>query len=317
MLTKVFTEKEKINIALSHCYFLKGKERLFLNSVLDTLQELAVLSIDDLAQLIKRPLRIQNFQLSDLPMLVAKDMKLMQAYNISLLSIEDEAFPVSLKEIFDAPPVIFYRGTFPKDAAQSVGMVGTRSPTGAGIKTALDFAKEFGEARVPVISGLARGIDAFSHKGAIEGGGCTVAVLACGVDRIYPRSNARLAAKIIETGGCILSEYPPGEDVMKYRFPQRNRIISGISRAVVIVEAPEKSGALITADFALEQGKDVFVCASVLESVQNAGGEKLYKDGAFAVNSAKEVLNDWQRATKKRYIKDYQPSLFNTYKNNG
>jgi len=120
-----------------------------------------------------------------------------------------------------------------------------------------------------------------------------VAVLACGVDTVYPRSNACLAARMVDAGGCLLSEYPPGESPLKYRFPGRNRIISGLARSVLVVEAPEKSGALITADFALEQGRDLFVCADTLGSPRGGGTRHLCEQGAPAVTSAADILVTW------------------------
>jgi DNA processing protein len=140
---------------------------------------------------------------------------------------------------------------------------------------------------------LARGIDAFAHRGCVEALGKSVAVLACGLDRIYPRSNATLAGRLLESGGCVIGEYPPGEEPLKFRFPERNRIIAGLARSVVVIEAPEKSGALITADFALEQGKDLFVFSGTLDSPRGAGTKRLAFDGAPAVSSAREVLASW------------------------
>ena len=143
----------------------------------------------------------------------------------------------------------------------------------------------------------------------MESGGLTTAVLACGLDRLYPQSNARLAGRILETGGCILSEYAPGEPPLAYRFPQRNRIISGLARATVVVEAPAKSGALITADFALEQGRDVCVYAGLQDSVQNTGCKKLAEDGAIPVEHAGDLLREWANPTLQYLQRDGQIQL--------
>ena len=143
----------------------------------------------------------------------------------------------------------------------------------------------------------------------MEGGGLTTAVLACGLDRLYPQSNARLAGRILETGGCILSEYAPGEPPLAYRFPQRNRIISGLARATVVVEAPAKSGALITADFALDQGRDVCVYAGLQDSVQNTGCKKLAEDGAILVEHAGDLLREWANPTLQYLQREQQIQL--------
>lgn len=137
-----------------------------------------------------------------------------------------------------------------------------------------------------------------------------MAVLACGPEMIYPRSNKKLAANILESGGCILSEYAPGTEPLSYRFPERNRIISGLSRSVLIVEAPKKSGALITADFALEQGRDVYVCSLLLNSLQNEGSKALYEQGAFAIKSMDDILHDWKYPTENNLKNNQQNMLF-------
>lgn len=147
-----------------------------------------------------------------------------------------------------------------------------------------------------VVSGLAMGIDAAAHLGNAEAGGKSVAVLGCGIDRIYPASSNAAAYRILAAGGCILGEYGCGVPPTKYNFPERNRIISGLCRATVVIEAPDRSGALITADFALNQGRDLFVHAGVLDSRRNGGCRKLAFDGAPAVSTASEVLREGDTA---------------------
>jgi DNA processing protein len=174
-----------------------------------------------------------------------------------------------------------------------VAVVGTRHPTGAGVEEALRLSGELSSAGLPVVSGLALGIDAAAHRGAIASGGFTCAVLPCGVESVYPAGNRGLAARILEAGGLLASEYPPGTEIRKSRFPERNRIISGLCRGLLVVEAPSGSGALITADFALEQGRDVFVDASRLGGAQSCGLDRLAADGARPVSSAAEVIAEW------------------------
>jgi DNA processing protein len=160
---------------------------------------------------------------------------------------------------------------------------------------AFDLARGLAEAGITVISGLARGVDAAAHKGALAGAreGATCAVLPCGIDRIYPPGNRPLAGEILDHGGLILSEYPPGEEIHKYRFPERNRIIAGLGRACVVVEAPAKSGALITAEHALDEGRDVWVAKDCLGGPRSAGIDRLAADGAQKAGDAGDILEDW------------------------
>ena len=309
MNTKTDAERRKLYIALSYCSFLKGSERLLLARTLDTLQALTVSSMDMLSRMIRRTLRTRSYKPEQLPQAVEKAEALMKYCRINTAFYDDSDFPPLLREIPDAPFLLYYRGVLPKADTPAVAIVGTRRPTGNGIKAALQLGTECGHAGIPVISGLARGIDTFAHRGALEGGGLTTAVLACGLDRLYPQSNARLAGRILETGGCILSEYAPGEPPLAYRFPQRNRIISGLARATVVVEAPAKSGALITADFALEQGRDVCVYAGIQDSVQNAGCKKLAEDGAIPVEHAGDLLREWANPTLQYLQREQQIQL--------
>lgn len=236
----------------------------------------------------------------DLGGLAKRDADIMEKLRIGFVSFLSPGFPPLLREIPDPPFALYWRGTLPHPERPLIGIVGTRSPSGDGAVAAERIAREFGNAGIGVVSGLARGIDAFAHRGNAASGGASVAVLACGVDRVYPRSNARLASRIVEGGGCLLGEYPPGDEPLKYHFPQRNRIISGLSRAVLVVEAPEKSGALITADFALEQGRDLFVCGSTLSSARGRGTAALHGDGAPAIDTASEILESWGFAGESR-----------------
>ena len=285
--------REKLYIALSYCSFLKGHERLLLARTLGNLPALVGSSLDDLSRIIQRKLTTRAYNPQKLPELVEKAQGLMQFCQINMVFYDDPNFPLLLKEIPDIPFLLYYRGVLPDADKAAVAIVGTRRPSGNGIKTALQLGTECGHVGIPVISGLAHGIDTFAHRGAVEGGGFTAAVLACGLDQLYPKSNARLAGHILEKGGCVISEYAPGEPPLAYRFPQRNRLISGLSRATIVVEAPAKSGALITADFALEQGRDVCVCTVLLDSVQNSGGKKLAEDGAIPVQCAGDLLREW------------------------
>jgi DNA processing protein len=171
-----------------------------------------------------------------------------------------------------------------------VGVVGARSCSGYGRTVARLLGRELARAGAVVVSGMARGVDGEAHRGAIEAGGPTVAVLGCGVDRDYPAAHAELARRIISGGGAVVSEYEPGVEPAPWRFPARNRIIAGLCRAVVVVEARERSGALITADFALEDGREVLVVPGEITSSLSAGSNALLRVGATPVTSPADVL---------------------------
>lgn len=278
-------------LALSYCDFLKTDEKLSLLKSFSSLREFTSSSIVDISISINRRLNTK-FDIASLEGIVEKAVNVLKFYKIKMIMIEDEDFPYPLKEIPDPPFSIFVRGELPECGFNMLSIVGTRYPTGEGIKMALKLGAECASLSLPLVSGLARGIDSFSQRGCVEAGGVSIGVLACGVERVYPKTNARLASKIISGHGCILSEYPPFTEPLKFRFPQRNRIISGLSKSVLVLEAPKKSGALITADFGLEQGRDIFVCKDILHSRKNEGALGLYEDGATAISSISEIISE-------------------------
>lgn len=304
----------ELMLGLVRCSLSFSQKRTLLIK-LDNLQSLTVLSIEDILLLTGFAPKRRDWQPQDLGSRVTNDILLMDRYEIGAVSYLSEKFPPLLREIADPPFALFYRGTLPDPEKTVVGMVGTRMPSGDGAMAAARLGSEFGGCGIPVVSGLARGVDAFAHRGNIDAGAPSIAILACGPEQIYPRSNVRLAGALLERGGCILSEYPPGEGPLKYRFPQRNRLISGISRSLIVVEAPEKSGALITADFALEQGRDVYVYRETLNSRRGQGTLNLHAQGAEAVSSAFEVLSAWagspahDKTTSGRYAAGTQLKL--------
>jgi DNA processing protein len=200
-------------------------------------------------------------------------------------------FPSALIAIFDPPPGLFIRGRMPPELLEraSVAIVGARACSSYGAQVARMIGRELGAAGLVVVSGLARGIDGEAHRGALEAGGTTVAVLGCGVDRNYPASNAQLASRI-EESGLIVSEYAPGVEPAPWRFPARNRIVAGLAAATVVVEARERSGALITADLALEEGREVFAVPGEITSRLSEGTNRLLRLGATALTCADDVL---------------------------
>jgi DNA processing protein len=217
-----------------------------------------------------------------------------------ILHFWDGRYPPQLREIYDPPFLLYMRGKLPAAELPSAAVVGTRRPSETARQAAFRLGAELSLANVPVVSGLARGIDAAAHRGAVRTGGVTIAVEATGIDRVYPSGHRDLASKILENGGALLSEYPPGVEVRRYRFPERNRLISGLSRSVVVVQAPTKSGALITADYALEQGRELLVHEAGLAGTAGAGGRRLRDEGAETVRSAAEVIREWDVAGLRR-----------------
>ena len=197
--------------------------------------------------------------------------------------------------MYDPPFVIYYRGSLPNPENPLLGMVGTRRPSQEASEQAYKIAGNVGRAGVSVVSGLALGIDAISHRGNLISGSPGYAVTGSGVDEIYPSVNKPLAKRILDSGGAIISEYPPGTRPYKWNFPARNRIIAALSRSLLVVEAPEKSGALITASYALEQGKDLWVASCGIRegNFDRRGTIKLANDGAEIINSAYDVLYKW------------------------
>lgn len=207
------------------------------------------------------------------------------------VTIEDNEYPIKLREIFDPPYCLFYKGNLPKPDKKTIAIVGARGRSAYGESVAKEIAKRLAVLNVDVISGMARGIDRDGHLGAIDGGGNTFAVLGCGIDVCYPVENKFLYDKIPNHGG-IISEYPLNTPPLSINFPRRNRIISGLSDGVIVVEAKIKSGSLITADYALEQGKDIYVVPGRITDTLSQGCNALVKQGACIISSIDEFINE-------------------------
>lgn len=209
-----------------------------------------------------------------------------------LLGIEDADYPARLREIYCPPPVLYVKGRLSAFALPAIAMVGSRNSSIAGTQHAFTFARDFALAGCCVYSGLALGVDAASHQGALYAQGMTCAVLATGLDKIYPRQHTKLADEIVETG-VLVSEMNLGSKPVPANFPRRNRIISGLAQGVVVVEASLKSGSLITANYALEQNRDVFAIPGSIDSPVSRGCHSLIKQGARLVETAEDVLEEW------------------------
>lgn len=209
----------------------------------------------------------------------------------SALTLDDLDYPSVLKELPDAPPVLYMRGTLTTEDEWSVAIVGTRKASAYGRDMAYQLARDLAHEGITVVSGLALGIDAAAHKGALDAGGRTIAALPCGIDRTYPPAHRTLARTIAEHG-ALVTEFPPGTNAVAKNFPPRNRIISGLSLAVIVVEAPLKSGALITADFAAEQGRDVFAVPGQSTTPSSRGSNTLIQEGAKLIMGVDDVLSE-------------------------
>lgn len=223
--------------------------------------------------------------------------------NIGILSFEDEEYPIKLRQIDDFPLILFYKGDINILSNDGVGIVGSRFALNWSLRKSKEIAKEFSKIGINVISGLARGVDKYAHLGCINnvqeekiGAGKTVAVLGSGIDKLsfYPQENYRVFERIIDYGGCVLTEYPIGTKPVSYHFPYRNRIISGLSEKIIIIQAGQKSGSLITVEYALEQGKDIYVIKPdlSLDLYYFKGNIELINQGAkIYENTEKLILN--------------------------
>jgi DNA processing protein len=212
---------------------------------------------------------------------------------IGIVTIGDSGYPARLRQIPDAPLVLYYRGRLPNwEAYPAIGIVGTRKASGYGLQIAEKMGAQIAACGGMVVSGAADGIDSAAMKQALLQGGPVVGILGFGADVVYPASNRKLFAQL-EEKGCLLSEYPPGTPGYKWNFPQRNRLISGISHGVLVVEAPERSGALITARHAMEQGREVFVVPGNINSDTSAGSNNLLREGATAVFEGYDILREY------------------------
>lgn len=219
-------------------------------------------------------------------------VKYMKKYNIGIITLKDKDYPKNLLHIYDAPAILYYKGDKELLHTNIIAMVGCRECSDYGKEVSIKFSYELAKCGITIISGMAKGIDSYSHIGCIKAGGKTIAVLGSGLDRIYPKENSLLYNEILSTGGLILSEYIIGTKPSKLNFPARNRIISGLGKGIIVVEAKEKSGTLNTVDFALEQGKEVFVVPGSITSANSVGTNELIKQGAKCVTCVEDILNN-------------------------
>ncbi len=223
---------------------------------------------------------------------VERELEKAEKLGVRLVTWDDAEYPSRLRDIYDPPPLLYIRGSLQEDDSHSVAVVGSRYPTIYGLMQAERIARGLGRRGITVVSGLARGIDSAAHRGAILSGGRTVAVLGCGIDIIYPPENQDLFEEVA-AHGAVLSEFPFGTPPESDHFPIRNRVISGISLGVAVVEATLRSGSLITARFALEQGREVFAVPGNADSARSAGTNGLIRDGAKMVTQVEDILEEF------------------------
>ncbi|NLM01628.1 MAG: DNA-protecting protein DprA [Treponema sp.] len=302
-----YGEKLPLMLALANISFLTAKEKKLMEDKLDNVAALGLMSIDDVCFLIGRVISKAKWLGEEYINYGNRSLALLKAYNINFVKFGEHDYPALLSEIYEPPYMLFFRGSLDCLTADCVAMVGTRRPTRGGMEAAYCLAKELAENGKTVISGMAIGIDTYAHKGALAvSGGKTVAVLASGLDNLYPSVNKRLASLIIQNGGALVSEYAPGEVSLPWHFPARNRIISGLSRGTVVVEAPARSGALITANDCIEQNRDLMFHAVAKEFDESELGKNInakktekkagwscsnyINDGALIVENAQDVI---------------------------
>lgn len=282
-----------LRLAIARLSFLTTSEKLALCRQLESESQFLHLTVPDLETFFRRRIPVRSFAPEAVLREVERDRKVLTAKRIEYTFYEDTSYPPQLREIYDPPFLLYYRGRLPDYERPLLGVVGTRRPSGRSTASAYRLGFEAGNEGIGVVSGLARGIDGRAHEGNIAGGGRTAAVLGCGIDFVYPVSHRDLAARILKSGGVLFSEYSPGIPPLRYHFPARNRILSGLCRGIVVVEAPEHSGALITAEYALEQGRDLYVHQDGLSGSVGAGTRALSEAGAPIIRSVSELLAEW------------------------
>ena len=211
--------------------------------------------------------------------------------NVRIITLFDKEYPESLRHIDNAPSILYLKGNIIEEDCFAVAIVGSRLMSDYGRKIAADLASDLASSGLTIVSGMARGVDTVSHRGALRAGGRSIAVLGCGLDICYPSENKELMNSL-SASGCVMSEFPLGTPPVRENFPRRNRIISGLSLGVLVVEAASRSGSLITARFALEQGKEIFAIPGNITSSKSEGTNNLIKNGAKPVHSAEDIIEE-------------------------
>jgi DNA processing protein len=232
--------------------------------------------------------KITAIKLQDLE----KEFEDARKQNINIITFEEDGYPENLKDIYDPPIVLYIKGGIITEDTNSLAIVGSRRASIYGLTSAEKFAYQLGQRSVTIISGMARGVDTYAHRGALKAGGRTIAVMGSGFNHIYPPENKKLCEEIA-ISAAVVSELPLNTPPFAQNFPRRNRVISGLSKGVLVVEAARNSGALITADFALQQGREVFALPGKVDADNSFGTNALIKDGAKLVTSVEDIFEEY------------------------
>jgi len=266
-----------------------------------------LLSVEGMVQRVAEAIRQGPFEKS-----VERELHLLEKVKGALLTLHGEGYPSRLKTIYDPPPLLYVRGTVKKEDDFAIAIVGSRKTSTYGRAITEKLSQDLAAHGITIVSGMARGIDSVAHQGALSAAGRTLAVLGCGVDVIYPPENRRLCEEII-AHGAVLSEFPMGSPPEGSHFPKRNRMISGLSLGVVVVQAGQKSGSLITANYALEQGRDVFAVPGNVGINGSSGTNQLIKDGAKLVATSADILEEvipqWKREKEEEGVQKKEAAL--------
>lgn len=282
----------RIGLLMGRLEFLRPAEKEAVGRRLDRPEDWARVGPADLETWLGRTVRAR-WSWPDLRRRWEGDLRFLERPGVAWLPRGDPRFPAALAEIADPPWALWVRGHDLALDRSWAAVVGTRMPDEVSKRAAFVLGRDLAAAGAVVVSGLARGIDGQAHRGAVEAG-LTVAVLGHGIDSVSPLGHAGLARRVLAAGGALVSEYGPGEPAFGYRFVERNRVISGLARTVVVVQAPARSGALATADFGLDQGRDVLVHAAGLTGKRGAGTRNLAREGAPVIAGAGDVLRMWK-----------------------
>jgi DNA processing protein len=284
----------KINILelyISRIPGLSTRERIVISDKYSSLDELLKAKISDFEYILNRNLSSVCLHLSSVQKEMMSILSSIRNSEVDIINFFSINYPPQLREIYNPPFLLYKKGGNLYYNFPSVAVVGTRNPSQIAYRASYNLGLEIADHDIYMVSGLALGVDRAAHAGVVKRKGNTVAVLGNGIDFIYPQRNKVLGQEIIDLGGVLLSEYPLGTPPFKYNFPARNRIISGLSQTVVVVEAPLKSGALITAGFALDQGRDVFIHRSSINSIKGAGCRRLLFEGAGIIESLGDLVS--------------------------
>lgn len=286
-------ERDVLAFALAYSEALRPDDRRALYAFAGDCRDLAAMGLAGLRAATGKPFPRARWEPSEALESAKRGMDFCLRRGIGFVRIDEAEYPPLLRETHDPPFMLFHRGPLPDPERPCAAVVGTRRPSMDAFSRAWQLSRDLALRGVPVVSGLALGIDRAAHEGALSARGYTLAVLGSGIDSVYPRANSQLAGRILAYGGCLLSEYPPGLQALKYHFPERNRIVSGLCRSVLVAQAPARSGALITAEFALDQGRELFVMAGGTEGEAGAGARMLAEEGAAVALGAVDIVSEW------------------------